>query len=140
VSRGPRPHSGHRRRRRRGSGRPQHSRAGPLTVTRWLWIEREQWNQRFVDGDELHCPEGFVVLVADVEGPLGRRMLPHPFPLDECAHCACEHLEHAVTLAREECSGIPPADQASSSIGIVAHGVTCGVIAARTRPTRSAEP
>lgn len=32
--RGPRPHSGHRKRRRRGSGRPQGSQAGALRTTR----------------------------------------------------------------------------------------------------------
>lgn len=31
---GPRPHAGHRRRRRRGSGRPQHPRGGPVLTHR----------------------------------------------------------------------------------------------------------
>jgi hypothetical protein len=124
------PNGAHRRkRRRRGSGRSQIRDAGTLTA--WRLFPREEWNE--TDGLTLYCPEGCMVLVASVEHRGQRHHLAHPFALDDCAHCACDHLSERVNELVAELRGCPVSELRTTSLGMVPHGLTCGVWLSQVR-------
>lgn len=111
----------------------EHVRATGDSLTSWRIWSAADWNagNRYT----LDLPavdDGWCVLAAEVwAGHDSFYALTHPFPLDDCAACAYEHLQPHVDARIAAIRGCEVSELRSNRSGVPPHGVTLGVELAR---------